>query len=119
MRSSVPAIEYGFLAGILEKGGGVRVVCADNPRSYAGHIADGERIFLVPRWRVQFPIHYNLWPITVGAAEIHVAVSIWPEPLERWGTWEAEKYFREQIEPHMPTGNRPSWWWQEPQRFVL
>lgn len=115
----LPAIQYGFLAGILEKGGGTRVVCAAEPWAVMAHVQPGERVFLVPHWRIRFPVPYGLWPLTVGAAEIFTAVSLWPEKLARWGTWEAEKYFREQVLPLMPSGNRPAWWWQEPQRFVL
>lgn len=107
-------VQYGFLAGILEKGGGTRVVCAAEPWSFIAHVQPGERLFLVPRWRITFPVHYNLWPLTVGAAEIYVAVCLWPAKLARWGTWEAKKYFDEQVAPRMPSGNRPDWWWQEP-----
>lgn len=126
--SNLPAPIWLFVAGILESaqhreadpalpvGGGVRVVCTDDPATYAAHVAPGERFFLVPRWKARYPIPYNDWPFTVGAAEIHVATSIWPEPLQRWGTWEAEKYFREKVLPHMAgASNRPSWWWQQPE----
>src|SRR5215468_11333288 len=116
-----------FVAGILESsehrgadptlpvGGGVRVVCTDEPWSLAGHRGPGERIFIVPRMRAPFPPPFNLWPWICGAAEIHVATSIWPERLRAWGTWEAEKYFNEQIVPLMESRhNRPDWWWQRP-----
>lgn len=129
-RRQVPARVTGFLAGILESknhfgadpalpiGGGVRAVATDDPTTFPSHVASGERLFLVPNWRVTFPIPYGMWPRTVGAAEIFVAVSIWPERLERWGVWEAEKYFRERIEPLMEgRENRPVDWWQRPDEW--
>jgi hypothetical protein len=128
----LPAPIWLFVAGILESpqhreadphlpiGGGVRVVATDDPKDFAAHLAPGERFFLVPRWKARYPIHYDLWPLNVGAAEIHVATSIWPERLERWGTWEAEKYFREQVLPLIEGAhNRPPWWWQEPQLWAV
>src|SRR5215472_6095742 len=116
---ALPAKIWMFVAGILEAGGGTRVVCTDDPITFADHIGPGEQCFIVPRWKVQGPsIPYNLWPLTVGAAEIQIAVSIWPRRQKAWGTWEAEKYFNEKIVPAMAgRDNRPDWWWQEPERF--
>jgi len=117
--TTLPAIAWQFVAGILERAGGMRVVCTDNPLELPAHVGPGEELFIVPRWKVWGPkIPYELWPLTVGAAEIHVATSIWPRRLKSWGTWEAEKYFNERVVPAMAgRDNRPSWWWQEPQRF--
>jgi hypothetical protein len=127
--NTLPTKIVGFLAGILEREGGVRVVCSDNLLSLSANMSSGEKIFLVPRWLVPFtyprsvsanPVNYNIWPLTVGAAEIHVATSIWPRKLANWGTWEAEKYFNEKVEPYIEGAhNRPAWWWQEPDKWRL
>jgi hypothetical protein len=107
------------LAGILESGGGVRVVVTE-PWRFKFHLQRGERLFIVPGVWLSEPIPYEAWPWTIGAAEIHVATTIWPERLERWGTWEAEKYFRERILP-LITGkaNRPPDWWMRPADWTL
>jgi hypothetical protein len=123
----LPAPVWMFVAGILESkehrgadpalpvGGGVRVVCTDDPTSFAAHLGPGEEIYLVPRIKAPFPLPYGWWPWIGGAAEIHVATSIWPRRLRAWGTWEAEKYFNERVVPLMNgRHNRPSWWWQRP-----
>ena len=129
---SVPAKKWLFVAGILESekhrganpalpvGGGVRVVCTDEPWTFAADVCPGERLFVVPRVKVPFPLPSGWWPWTVGAAEIHVAVSIWPEPLRRWGTREAKKYFEEKILPRIENAhNLPDWWWQQPQKWGI
>ena len=101
-------------------GGGIRVVCTDEPWSLWAHMQPYERLFLVPRMWVPLPLPYGWWPWTVGGAEIHVATTIYPEPLKRWGTWEAKKYFEEQILPLIDgKANRPDWWWQRPSDWVL
>jgi|SRR5215475_2351660 len=128
----LPWQPIGMVAGILEGrnhrgadpklpvGGGVRVVCTNEPISLAAHLAPGERLFIVPRMRVKLPLAWGMCPWVVGGAEIHVAASIWPEPLQRWGVWEAEKYFREQVLPLMSGAhNRPDWWWQQPRLWSV
>jgi len=110
----------GFVAAILEKGHGTRVIVTDEPWSFHDHVQPGERLFFVPNFVVPIPVPFGMWPLTVGAAEIFTAVSIYPEPLQRWGTWEAEKYFREQVLPLMEgRENRPPDWWQRPREWVL
>jgi hypothetical protein len=126
-------VAKGIVAGILESehhpgadpangpvGGGVRVVVTTEPWSIYQHVQPFERLFVIPDLWVEVPPPYGLWPWTVGAAEIHVATSIWPERLKRWGTWEAEKYFRERVLPLMQgRENRPSNWWMRPGDWVL
>jgi len=120
-----------FVAGILESeqhrgadrsqpvGGGVRVVCSDDPTTFADHLGPGERIFLVPRIKVRFPLPWGYWPWTAGAASIHVATQVWPQRI-RWGVWEAEKYFNERVVPLIEgRHNRPDWWWQRPSDWAV
>ena len=116
----------GVVAGILERerhgeldpqnrGGGIRTVVTDEPWTLYDHIQPGERLFMVPNYTVPIPVPYEIWPHTVGAAEIFTAVSIWPERLKRWGVWEAEKYFNIHV-ANLMNGrhNRPPDWWQRP-----
>src|SRR5262249_36196798 len=96
-------------------GGGVRVVCTDEPWSFHAHLGPGERLFVVPRIRVPLPLPYELWAWAAGAAEIHVATAIWPTRLRAWGMRMAEQYFENHVQPLIDgSHNRPDWWWQRP-----
>lgn len=66
---NLPAIQWGVIAGILERGGGRRVVMSSDPTSIAANTMVGEKAFLVP----------GLWPMH----------DIWNH--KTWIIWQGEK----------------------------
>ena len=118
----LPAIQRSFVAGILERGGGIRTVVTFPPWNLYCHLCPGERLFLVPDMWVQesHPELWNLYSWIIGTTEIYVAVSIWPERLKRWGTQEAKRYFDEHLLPLIGrSSNWPRGWWQRPSDWML
>ena len=45
--TTLPAIAWQFVAGILERAGGMRVVCTDNPLELPAHVGPGEELSLI------------------------------------------------------------------------
>lgn len=50
------------IAGIIDAYGGLRIVVA-HPKTFKHHLADGEKLFIVPNVSVREPVPYNkiLW----------------------------------------------------------
>jgi len=86
------------VAGILERGGGCRIVVT-SPFRFRYHLQPGERLFVVPDFWIEEPVPWGLIPWLIGRTELHVARSIWPEPLRRWGLREAREHWVDVVLP--------------------
>jgi hypothetical protein len=59
------------VAGIVDAGGGMRVVVTDG--SFAAHLQPGERLYVLPRYKVQEPVPWNEVPVLIARVERFVA----------------------------------------------
>ncbi len=62
----------GTVAIILDAGGGYRVVATDEPHTLPGHVAEGERLIVVPDMIVNMPVDVTHAEYIVGMAERHL-----------------------------------------------
>lgn len=60
------------VAGIIDAGGGLRVVIAQ-PHELQWHVGAGEQLFIVPKLRVKEPVPLHEIPDLVRLVENHVA----------------------------------------------
>jgi hypothetical protein len=63
------------VAGVVDRKGGMRVVVTQ-PWRMRHHVEDGERLFVVPKLRVQEPVPWDEIPIVIAKAEKHVRASL-------------------------------------------
>lgn len=65
------------VAGILDRSGGLRVVVTQRWRMHH-HVGKGERLFVVPDYRVQEPVPWDDIPPLIERVQKHVASTIAP-----------------------------------------